>query len=123
VCLAKTPSDSNIERYSLVLTVKSGPGFAQMTFWRGTAATLHLSAIPDVSVYGLSRRSAPLPAGVIPISVDLLNVANVRQQLGAVKNVTHIVFGAYIERQSAAEKSEVNVAILKNLLGSVCAGV
>jgi nucleoside-diphosphate-sugar epimerase len=85
----------------------------------GRAATLHLSAIPDVSVYGLSRRSAPLPAGVIPISVDLLNVANVRQQLGAVKNVTHIVFGAYIERQSAAEKSEVNVAILKNLLDVV----
>lgn len=85
----------------------------------GRAATLHWSAIPDVSVYGLSRRSAPLPAGVIPISVDLLNVANVRQQLGAVKNVTHIVFGAYIERQSAAEKSEVNVAILKNLLDVV----
>jgi nucleoside-diphosphate-sugar epimerase len=85
----------------------------------GRAATLHLSANPDVSVYGLSRRSAPLPAGVIPISVDLLNVANVRQQLGAVKNVTHIVFGAYIERQSAAEKSEVNVAILKNLLDVV----
>jgi hypothetical protein len=37
----------------------------------------------------------------------------VRQQLGAVKNVTHIVFGAYIERQSAVEKSEVNVVILK----------
>ena len=85
----------------------------------GRAATLHLSAIPDVSVYGLSRRSAPLPAGVIPISADLHNVANVRQQLGAVKNVTHIVFGAYIERQSAAEKSEVNVAILKNLLDVV----
>jgi nucleoside-diphosphate-sugar epimerase len=85
----------------------------------GRAATLHLSAIPDVSVYGLSRRSAPLPAGVIPISLDLLNVADVRQQLGAVKNVTHIVFGAYIERQSAAEKSEVNVAILKNLLDVV----
>jgi len=85
----------------------------------GRAATLHLSAIPDVSVYGLSRLSAPLPAGVIPISVDLLNVANVRQQLGAVKYVTHIVFGAYIERQSAAEKSEVNVALLKNLLDVV----
>src|ERR1700730_1557569 len=85
----------------------------------GRAATLHLSAIPDVSVYGLSRRSAPLPAGVIPISVDLLNVANVRQQLGAVKNVTHIVCGAYIEKPTAVEKSEVNVAILRNLLDVV----
>jgi hypothetical protein len=27
LCLAKTPSDSNIGRYSLVLTVKSGPRF------------------------------------------------------------------------------------------------
>jgi len=32
LCLAKTPSGSNIGRYSLVLTVKSGPGFVQMAF-------------------------------------------------------------------------------------------
>jgi hypothetical protein len=48
-------------------------------------------------------------------SVDLPNIANVRQQLGAVKNVAHIIFGAYI----VAEKSTVNVAILRNLLDVV----
>jgi hypothetical protein len=48
-------------------------------------------------------------------SVDLPNIANVRQQLGAVKNVAHIIFGAYI----VAEMSEVNIAILRNLLDVV----
>ena len=85
----------------------------------GRAAAQHFSTIPGVSVHGLSRRSAPLPPGVIAISVDLLNIANVRQQMGAVKDITHIVFGAYIERHSAAEKSAVNVAMLKNLLDFV----
>ena len=36
-----------------------------------------------------------------------------------VRDVTHIVFGAYIEKATAAEKSQVNVAILKNLLDVV----
>jgi hypothetical protein len=39
--------------------------------------------------------------GVEHISVDLLNVADVRQKLEAIKNVTHIVFGAYIEKPTA----------------------
>src|SRR5258708_32353380 len=38
LCLVNTPSDSNIVRYSFVLTVKTGTGFAQMIFGRGTAA-------------------------------------------------------------------------------------
>lgn len=85
----------------------------------GRAAAEHWSAIPDTQVYGLSRRSRPLPEGVIPVSVDLLNPADVRQKVGAIKNVTHIVFGAYIEKPTAAEKTEVNGAILRNLLDVV----
>jgi nucleoside-diphosphate-sugar epimerase len=82
----------------------------------GRAAAEHWSAVSGTDVYGLSRRSAPLPEGAIPVSVDLLNPDDVRQKLGTIKDVTHIVFGAYIEKQTAAEKSEVNVAILRNLL-------
>jgi nucleoside-diphosphate-sugar epimerase len=83
------------------------------------AAAEHWSAIPDTQVYGLSRRSAPLPEGVIPVSVDLLDPDDVQLKMGAIKNVTHIVFGAYIEKPTAAEKTEANVAILRNLLGVV----
>jgi hypothetical protein len=70
---------------------------------------------PDVEVYGLSRRSAPLPPGVIPVSSDLFNAADVRQKLKAIKNVTHIVFCACVEKPTAAENSEVNVAMLRSL--------
>jgi hypothetical protein len=53
------------------------------------------------------------------ISVDLLDPNDVQSKLGPLTDVTHIVFGAYIERPTAREKSEVNVAILHNLLDAV----
>jgi nucleoside-diphosphate-sugar epimerase len=85
----------------------------------GSAAVQHWSRISDTKVYGLSRRKADPIDGVEHISVDLLNLADVRQKLEAIRNVTHIVFGAYIEKPTAAEKSQVNVAILRNLLDVV----
>jgi hypothetical protein len=36
--------------------------------------------------------------------------------LALLKDVTHIIFGAYIEKDTAAERSEVNVSLLRNLL-------
>ncbi len=85
----------------------------------GHAAAAHWSKVPDTRVYGLSRRSAPLPPGVTPISVDLLNPADVKKKLSSIEDVTHIVFGAYIEKATASEKSQVNVAIFKHLLDAV----
>jgi len=67
----------------------------------------------------LSRRSAPLPAGVEAMSADLLDRDNLQRKLGTLSGITHIVFGAYIERPTAAERSETNLAILKNLLDAV----
>ena len=37
----------------------------------GRAAAEHWVSLPDTRVYGLSRRSGPLPAGVEAISADL----------------------------------------------------
>jgi nucleoside-diphosphate-sugar epimerase len=54
--------------------------------------------------------------GVKEIAVDLLNPANVREKIGPLSDVTHVVFGAYMEKPTAAEKSEVNSALLTNLL-------
>jgi len=85
----------------------------------GRAALEHWKAVPVTQVVGLSRRSAPYEAGVEQISVDLLDVADTRQKLSSIKDVTHIVFGAYVERTTPAEKTEDNVAILKNLLDIV----
>ncbi|MGH1588795.1 SDR family oxidoreductase [Methylobacterium phyllosphaerae] len=85
----------------------------------GRAAAIRLAAQPDTTVLGLSRRTEPSIPNVEAVSVDLLDPARVRASLGGVRNVTHIVFAAYIEKPTAAEKSTVNVAILRNLLDVV----
>lgn len=85
----------------------------------GRAAALRLASRPDVEVIGLSRRTEPPVAGVPLIPVDLLDQAGTRDALAAVSDVTHVIFGAYIEKSTAAEKSDVNVAILRNLLNIV----
>src|SRR6266478_4893852 len=85
----------------------------------GRAAAEHWTSLPGTQVYGLARRSAPLPAGVEAISADLLDRDDLQRKLGQTSGITHIVFGAYIEKPTATERSEVNVAILKNLLDVV----
>jgi nucleoside-diphosphate-sugar epimerase len=85
----------------------------------GRAAALHLGGQADTAVIGLSRRTEPALVGVPLLAVDLLDAGGTRAALAEVRDVTHIVFGAYIEKATAAEKSEVNVAILRNLLDAV----
>ncbi len=85
----------------------------------GRAAASHLAAQADTKVYGLSRRTGAGLAGVEEISVDLLQPDDVRRKLGPINDVTHIVFAAYIEKPTAAERSEVNLALLRNLLDGV----
>jgi nucleoside-diphosphate-sugar epimerase len=85
----------------------------------GRAAAEHWACLPGTQVYGLARRSAPLPAGVEGISADLLNPDDLHRKLGKIGGITHVVFGAYVEKPSPAEAIEANVAILKNLLDIV----
>lgn len=88
----------------------------------GRAAASHLAAQPGTTVYGLSRRTGAGLPGVEEVSVDLLQPGDVRSKLGAIDGVTHIVFAAYIEKATAAERSEINLALLRNLLDVVEAG-
>jgi nucleoside-diphosphate-sugar epimerase len=85
----------------------------------GRAAAIRLAAQPDTEVVGLSRRAEPAIPGIDPIAVDLLDPQQVRDRLGGIRDVTHIVFGAYIEKPTAAERSTANVGILANLLDVV----
>ena len=88
----------------------------------GRQAALHFAAQPDTGVIGLSRRPATdltKDAGVRVIAVDLLDAPDAKAKLGDLSEVTHIVFGAYIERPTPHEKSEVNVALLRNLLDAI----
>ena len=82
----------------------------------GQAAAEHFSAAPDTSVYGLSRRRIEGLPDITPISVDLLVPADVERALASLTDITHVIFGAYIEKDTPGERSEVNVALLRNLL-------
>ena len=88
----------------------------------GRQAALHFAAQPDTEVIGLSRRSDLGLTGVRLLSVDLLNADDARAKLSHLPEVTHVVFGAYLERPTPHEKSEVNVALLRNLLDALEAG-
>src|ERR1700751_3222776 len=81
----------------------------------GRTAAEHWASVPGTRVYGLSRRSAPLPAGVDAIYADLLDRENLQVKLEQISGITHIVFGAYIERPTATERSEVNVGYPEEL--------
>ena len=85
----------------------------------GRAAAQHFVGQPDTTVYALSRRTQGHVQRVRPISVDLLDPASVRDRLGGVEGVTHVIFAAYIEKPTASERSAANVGILRNLLDVV----
>ena len=85
----------------------------------GRAAALHFAAQPATRVIGLSRRPESGLAGVQEVAVDLLDPDSVRANLAELTGITHVVFGAYVEKPTAAEKCEVNVALMRNLLDGI----
>lgn len=72
----------------------------------GRAAAEHWAALPGTPVYGLSRRSAPLPTGVEGISADLLDGDDLKRKVEEISGITHIVFGAYIEKPTAPNEAK-----------------
>lgn len=85
----------------------------------GRAAAQHFVRQPDTTVYSLSRRTDGHVEGTRAVSVDLLDPASVRERLGGIEGVTHVIFGAYVEKATAGERSAVNVGILRNLMDVV----
>ncbi len=82
----------------------------------GRAAAEHFSAREDTKVYGLSRRLLEGLPGVEPVRVDLLDPDAVERALAGRGDTTHVIFGAYIEKSTPGERSEVNLALLRNLM-------
>jgi nucleoside-diphosphate-sugar epimerase len=85
----------------------------------GRAAAEHFSKEADTTVYAVSRRPVVGLENVHPISADLLDPADTRTKLEALKDVTHVIFGAYVEKDPPTERSSVNVALLRNLMDAV----
>jgi nucleoside-diphosphate-sugar epimerase len=82
----------------------------------GRAVLERYAAASGTTVYGLSRRPANGEKNVRHISVDLLDAEDVYTKLGHLKAATHLVFAAYIEKPTAAERTEINVRLLQNVL-------
>lgn len=82
----------------------------------GRAAAEHFAKEAGTTVYGVSRRSIEGLENVTAISADLFDPVETGKSLGSLKDVTHVVFGAYVERETPAEPSLANVALLRNLM-------
>lgn len=82
----------------------------------GGAVLEHYAAQPGTTVYGLSRRAAENSGNVHHISLDLLDADDIKAKLASVLNITHLFFGAYIDKKDAAEKSTINVQLLRGIL-------
>ncbi|MCU1323542.1 MAG: NAD-dependent epimerase/dehydratase [Acidobacteriaceae bacterium] len=85
----------------------------------GYAAATYIASLPGTRVYGLSRRPMGENENFIPLNVDLLSATDTERALASLKDVTHVIFGAYVEKNTPAERSSVNVALLRNLLNVV----
>ena len=85
----------------------------------GRASAEHFSKEADATVYGVSRRPVVGLEKVQPISADLMSPEHTRKKLGVLKDVTHVVFGAYVEKETPTERSVANVALLRNLMDTV----
>jgi nucleoside-diphosphate-sugar epimerase len=85
----------------------------------GRAAAEHYSKEPGTKVYAISRRPIEGLENVVPISADLLDPEDTRQKLGVLTDVTHVIFGAYIAKDAPKERSDINVALLRNLMDAV----
>jgi nucleoside-diphosphate-sugar epimerase len=80
----------------------------------GRAAAEHYSKQAGTTVYGISRRPIDGLDSIKPISADLLNPEDTCSELAHLTDVTHVVFGAYVEKSTPTERSTVNVALLGN---------
>lgn len=69
-------------------------------------------------VHGVSRRELP-DVPWTHHSVDLLDPAAATAGLAELQDVTHLVFGAYVEKPTDTELIEVNDALLQNTLDAL----
>jgi nucleoside-diphosphate-sugar epimerase len=85
----------------------------------GSYLVAHLLEQGGWDIVALSRRKPNVPGQYRYIAVDLTDRADVQGKLGALKDITHVFFVAYLERSDPAELVAVNTAMLVNLVDVV----
>jgi nucleoside-diphosphate-sugar epimerase len=79
----------------------------------------HLISSDEWEVIGISRRKPDLDGRYDHVALDLLNASECRAKLASIDDVTHVFFGAYIDKPSPVELTDVNLAMLRNLVETV----
>jgi nucleoside-diphosphate-sugar epimerase len=85
----------------------------------GRGLVEHLSSGDEWEVVGLSRNATDYQSRARFLSVDLLDPEDCKAKLGGLGTVTHLFFAAYVERPTEAERVEINVAMLRNVVETV----
>ncbi|MFA7437796.1 SDR family oxidoreductase [Castellaniella sp.] len=67
-------------------------------------------------VIALSRRKPDLPGAFRHLSVDLLSSESLASIQGALADVTHVFYAAYVEKPTWADMVEPNLRMLSNLM-------
>lgn len=82
----------------------------------GGALVAHLAARPGWRVIGLGRRGGRASETVSHLALDLTDAAACRSSAGALRDVTHVYYTAYLPDTDLAREAEINTAMLRNLL-------
>ena len=78
----------------------------------------HLVGQTDWTVYGLARRPADLPEGVLPVRADLLQKQALAEAVRGLKP-THVYLTTWMRQATEAENIRVNGGMVRNLLEAV----
>ena len=82
----------------------------------GSGVLERYAALPGTTAYGLSRRPAESQGSARHIAVDLLDFDDAKAKLSSLTQASHLVFAAYVEKETPVEKADVNVRLLQNTL-------
>ena len=88
----------------------------------GRYLLIHLLETRAWDIVAVSRRKPDVPGDYRHVAVDLTDPAACRSQLGAIDDITHVFYSAYVERSDSHEQVAVNTGMLVNLVDSVEAG-
>lgn len=79
----------------------------------------HLVERGDWDIVAVSRRRPDVPGDYAHVAVDLLDAADCRLRLGALRDVTHVFYSAFVQDADPAQHVARNAAMFVNLVGNV----
>ena len=85
----------------------------------GRYLLMHLLERGDWDVVALSRRKPDVPGDYLHVAADLTDPSDCRNKLGALRDITHAFYAAYLERPDQQELVAVNTGMLVNLLDAL----